>query len=224
MERVDCAKIICFNLIMRNLLILLILLVSAFGAMAQRATPSPTPVEPKLERLAKITSVTRTLKGVSASDPKFEGKEDHFRIRLPLDSVTYTPAKWPKAVGESPTPGRAWWHMVEADLGVSISPLPPGQASKWTSERLSAEETDSIEAGVQNAGGTKIYEKKITLGDLRGKEAKIVAGDTTILMRIFFANDRQYVLGASWTKGDDTEALVKAAFDTFEIIRKGVKK
>lgn len=109
--------------------------------------------------------------------------------------------------------------MDEAQIIVSISPLPLGLVSSWSNEEVSAFETEAIDRGIQNASARKIYEKNITLGKLQGKEVKSEARGTTMLTRIFLANDRQYVIGASFKKPDEAEVLVKSAFDTFEIIQ-----
>lgn len=209
---------------MRSLLFGLILLTSACAIAGQQASPTPTPVELKLEKLTNITAITHTLKDFSGTGPKFEGEEDQFRIRLPLEPDSHKPASWPNAPGDMPTPGRTSWNMVEAEIGVSITPMPPGLISGWGKNELSAVQTDIIDRVVMGSGGRKIYEKEVLLGDLKGKEAKIIARGTIMLTRVFFANDRQYVVGAALKEGADHEALVKATFETFEIVNEAASK
>jgi hypothetical protein len=204
---------------MKGLLFTLILLASAWSTAGQQATASPTPVELKLERLGTITAVTRTLRGVSSSEPKFESKEDHFRIQLPRETKSHKVAVWPKTPGEMPTPGRTTWDMVEAEIAVSITPMPPGLISTWSRDELSAAQTNSIDAGVSSASGKKIYEKEVAPAGLKGREARVEARGYIMFIRVFFANDRQNVIAAQLKRGGDSEALVKATFDTFEIVQ-----
>jgi hypothetical protein len=76
----------------------------------------------------------------------------------------------------------------------------------------------SIEAAISNANGQRIYEKDIKVGDLVGREAKVTAQGVTLLTRVFFANDRQYVVAAQLGRDANAESLAKAALDTFELI------
>jgi hypothetical protein len=110
--------------------------------------------------------------------------------------------------------------MVEAEIGVSVVPVPPGLISGWDKKQISTVQADYIDGVVKATGGRKIYEKEVSLGELKGKEAKIIAKGSTMLTRIFFANDRQYVVAAALKEGEDNEPLVKAAFETFEIVQR----
>jgi hypothetical protein len=204
---------------MRGFIFILVLLTSGCSACGQQATPTPAPVELKLEKVTTITAVTTSLRRISSSDPKFEGKEDFFRIQLPQPLAAYKPAQWPKSAGEMPVPGRTIWDMEEAEIAVSITPLPPGLIRSWSRDELGRNLTDSIDSAIGYVtNGRKIDEKDINIGDISGREVKVISRGKILFARVFFANDRQYVLGAQLKEAPDAEALVKTAFDTFEII------
>lgn len=205
---------------MRSLIFFLILLTSGCATAGQQPTPtpSPTPVELKLEKLGKITAISTSLRRISNTDPKFEGTEDFFRIQLPSPITAFKPAQWPKNTGERPIPGRTYWQMDEAEIAISVTPLPPGLIQSWSPDELLRNLNETIEKGIQNAKGKKVFEKDVDLGSIRGREVKMVASRKTLINRVFFANDRQYALIAQLKDDRSAETLVMKMFDTFEII------
>jgi hypothetical protein len=207
---------------MQTFVLLIMLLTSTCAAAGQQATPTPPPTpasdNPKLKHIGTITGISRSLRRLSKTDPKFEGKEDFFRIGLPQPFTAYKPAGWPKAYGEMPVPSRTTWHMEEAEIMVSVTPIPPGLIQSWSAEELLLNLSDTIDRGVKNASAKVIYEKDSNMGNIRGREAKATARGKTMLMRVFFANDRQYLIGAQLKDAADAESLVKTLFDTFEIL------
>lgn len=202
----------------RFFLFVSLLLATSCATSGQQTTVSPTPIELKLEKLGKITAVSKSLKGISSSDPKFEAQEDFFRIQLPQPLAPYVPAKWPKLAGEMPTPSRTFWEMDEAEFAISITPLPPGLIQSWSADELLMNLTQTIQSGVQNASARKVYEQDVSVGAIKGREAKVIASGKVLFTRAFFANDRQYVLIAQLNGASKVEDLVKATLDTFEIM------
>ena len=120
-----------------------------------------------------------------------------------------------------PESGKAAWQMQEATIEIRINPIPPGLIATWSSAQIVDELKKTIESSVQNVtDGKKVYEKEIIQGDLIGRETKVTARGHTMVVRVFYANDRLYVLGSDLGKDADSEMLVKRAFDTFELIKK----
>jgi len=119
-----------------------------------------------------------------------------------------------------PKSGNATWKMLEAEIQIRISPMPPGLISTWTRDQLVEELKKTVESSVGNVtGGQKVYDKEIKQGELIGREIKVRAQGTDIIARLFYTNDRLYMLAAMLTTEPDAEALVKKVFDTFEITK-----
>jgi hypothetical protein len=212
-----------FNGGVRNILLSFTFLFIWSCGTAQTSTPkeeltTPSPTEPKLEKLTVIDA--NTLKNLPSAKESFQSDEDGFRIRLPRSGVSYSPSGFPKA-GERPVAGHGAWKMQEAEIDIQVSPIPPGLIATWSKERLADELKQTVERSVGNVtGGKKLYDREITQGELLGREIKVHAQRIDLIARMFYANDRLYLLGAMLTDEKDAEDLAKKALDTFEVVKK----
>jgi hypothetical protein len=204
------------------LLLLIILLIFSSGnaqTSAPKPTPTPSPTEPRSERLTVISG--NTLTALPSVEDSFQAKEDNFRIFLPRVSASYHPSKFPGPGEDMPKTGSASWKMLQAEIEIDITPMPPGMIATWSKEQISEELEDAAKSGVQNVTrGEMVYDHVVEQGDLTGREIKVRTGGTTLIARLFFTNDRLYMLAAMLTDEKDAETLVKKAFDTFEITKK----
>ena len=206
---------------MQKIFVLLFVILITSCTNAQKPAPTPTPesspTELKLEHMATITAISYSLKTLPAVENAFQAKEDGFTVRLPPPSNPYQPAVFPQP-GDMPKSGKVSWKMQEATVEIRIMPFPPGLIATWTKEQIVGELTNILDSSFQNVtGGEKVYEKDLKQGDLIGREAKIRARGHTMVVRVFIANDRSYMLAADLGRDADSESLVKKAFDTFQL-------
>lgn len=204
--------------------ILFLLLFSACtNAQKPDSTPPPTPSDANNSKQKTITGTAVTeesysLKSLPEKAAGFTSKVDGFTIRLRPDSVEYKPSAFPQNGGE-PQLGRATWKMKEATIMISIAPIPVGEIASWSLDRHIEEQKATIDEMVSGIEGVRVYEKDITISGLASKETKTDVNGTVILMRVAFANDRQYTILAQLTDDPNSEALAKAALDTFELTK-----
>jgi len=203
-----------------KLLTISCLLFSWSCAGSQQTVPAPSPSTTDLivGNANTIIGVTTSLKRLPSDEDIFESKEDSFRIHLPRWPELERAAVFPPPGGE-PQAGRVIWQMQEAEIALSIVPMPPGLITSWSREQLRDELTQTMLASISKIRNHRVvHGKEIDHRGMSGREAKVVAGEFTIFARLFIANDRQFMLIAQF-QDPATEALVKKVFDTFEVTK-----
>jgi hypothetical protein len=184
---------------------------AAVPGYGQQATPSATPIELKLERIAKLAALD-SLK--TPGDKPFESADGHFRIDLPQTIVSYQPSQIFQQ-NTKPRFGTIEWNLEEAEVIIRFGMLPEGTAtlaSEADRERIMA---SILDGRITVAGARRIYEKNLTQGSLPAREVRAIGKDQTVLARVILAGDDYYVLAASLRQVKDAETLVKKAFDSF---------